>query len=363
MNQPLHSNPLNPNQDPCVALDEAIAKSLDVYYASPVANSQREMPKNRGTVVTHSATDECSSAALPPTTSDQPATEQFATGAKRGTDHADCHLHLIPPEAMYAYGRAFAEGAKKYGLHNWLKGFPFSGLVNHALHHLMKILEGDTSEDHIGHCLWNIGSLAHFMKHRPDLNDLPPYNSQRVEYVSIEQEDSREIMEMLTDYFKKKGDVHAQFAVPKETIGPDLRDIAPNTPADPLCVFTDGLEYDNGAVNILNDTRIHFTPRDMQFAMMPESPLLDSLAPPSGPHWEVKDDEDKIMSRVRWSEPNDEGEYLWTAHYPFELRHLAELTARNWNKIGRKPNEWDHYVGPRQNARVAADPKLPPDGF
>ena len=112
--------------------------------------------------------------------------QTLPTGAKRGTDHADCFLHMIPPEAMYAYGRAFAEGAKKYGEHNWLKGFPYSGLVNHAMHHLMKILEGDMSEDHIGHCLWNIGSLAYFMKHRPDLNDLPPYKKHEQPQVDTE---------------------------------------------------------------------------------------------------------------------------------------------------------------------------------
>ena len=196
------SNPLSPSNHPNFdrkeyiydpdEITEQIAAGQTALYDSPVANSQR------APAITHFTFDECSSAALPPTTLDQPAIQEFATGAKRGTDHSDCYLHLIPPEALYAYGRAFAEGAKKYGLHNWLKGFPFSGLVNHALHHLMKILEGDVSEDHVGHLLWNIGSLAHFMKHRPDLNDLPPYKQANLEFVRIN--DSTTAREILGDY-------------------------------------------------------------------------------------------------------------------------------------------------------------------
>lgn len=101
--------------------------------------------------------------------------EVFHTGAIRGSDHADCFLHLIPPEALYAYGRAFAEGAKKYGTHNWLNGIPFSSLMNHAQHHLLAYLSGDRSEDHLGHAMWNIGAMIYFQEKRPDLNDLPPY--------------------------------------------------------------------------------------------------------------------------------------------------------------------------------------------
>lgn len=100
---------------------------------------------------------------------------EFETGAKRGTDHADCDISLIPPEAVRACGRAFVEGAKKYGRDNWLKGFPQMGIINHALQHIFSYLDGDTSEEHLGHAMWNIGVAIHQAKHRPDLMDLPPY--------------------------------------------------------------------------------------------------------------------------------------------------------------------------------------------
>ena len=97
------------------------------------------------------------------------------TGAVRGTDLDECRLDLIPAEALRAWGRAFGEGAKKYGLHNWLKGFKISGLICHAQEHLLSFLDGDKTEDHLGHAIWNIGAAIHFAKHRPDLMDLPPY--------------------------------------------------------------------------------------------------------------------------------------------------------------------------------------------
>lgn len=103
-----------------------------------------------------------------------PMTE-FPTGARRGTDHLDCDVSLIPPEAIRAWGRAFAEGKQKYGRDNWLKGFPQMGIINHALQHIFSYLEGDKSEDHLGHAMWNIGVAIHQQAHRPDLLDLPPY--------------------------------------------------------------------------------------------------------------------------------------------------------------------------------------------
>lgn len=111
---------------------------------------------------------------------------QFSTGAKRGTEHADCDLSLIPPEAIRAWGRAFAEGKKKYGAHNWLKGFPQMSVINHALQHIFSYLEGDRTEDHLGHALWNIGTAIHQDKFRPDLMDLPPY-TEKADAVHIDR--------------------------------------------------------------------------------------------------------------------------------------------------------------------------------
>jgi hypothetical protein len=55
-----------------------------------------------------------------------------------------------------------AEGAGKYGKHNWTKGIPNSNSLNHALDHLNQYLMGDRSEDHLGHAMANIQFIIHF---------------------------------------------------------------------------------------------------------------------------------------------------------------------------------------------------------
>lgn len=102
-----------------------------------------------------------------------PGHHTFTTGAKRGTGKP--RYDLIPKEALQAWAEAFAEGAEKYGLHNWLQGFPSSNLMNHAIDHIYSYLRGDRSEDHLGHALWNIGAAVYNDRARPNLVDCPPY--------------------------------------------------------------------------------------------------------------------------------------------------------------------------------------------
>ena len=104
-----------------------------------------------------------------------PPNMKFNTGAMRGTDATKTRYDLIPPSALQAWAEAFAEGVDKYGLHNWLKGIPSSNALNHALRHIYLYLDGDRSEDHLGHALWNIGVAVHNDRHRPSLVDMPPY--------------------------------------------------------------------------------------------------------------------------------------------------------------------------------------------
>jgi len=66
------------------------------------------------------------------------------------------------PALAHLYAQALHEGARKYGERNWEKGLPKSNLINHALHHLFKLVEGDTSENHASHLVWNVLTLIHF---------------------------------------------------------------------------------------------------------------------------------------------------------------------------------------------------------
>ena len=65
-------------------------------------------------------------------------------------------------QLAHLYAQAMHEGAGKYGENNWRKGIPAPNLLNHALHHLFKLVSGDQSENHRSHLVWNVLTLIHF---------------------------------------------------------------------------------------------------------------------------------------------------------------------------------------------------------
>lgn len=104
-------------------------------------------------------------------------TETFEGGAKRQTavagerGHFPLRFDLISPVALERLAEIYGEGSLKYTPHNWRKGIPMMNLYNHAKAHLNMWMKGDTSEDHLGHALWNIATMIDFEETRPDLDD------------------------------------------------------------------------------------------------------------------------------------------------------------------------------------------------
>jgi len=97
----------------------------------------------------------------------------FSTGAVRGTDAENVRFDLITPIGLRRLAETCAEGAKKYGDHNWQKGIPASVMLNHAIRHVYCWLEGDRSEDHLAHAAWNILGVCHFEERLPEMIDVP----------------------------------------------------------------------------------------------------------------------------------------------------------------------------------------------
>lgn len=96
--------------------------------------------------------------------------QTFSTGATRGTDCDDARYDLIPLVGLRRLARTCAEGAIKHGIDNWLKGIPSENLMNHAVTHLCDYLDGDRSEDHIAHAVWNLFALMHNEERRADMH-------------------------------------------------------------------------------------------------------------------------------------------------------------------------------------------------
>lgn len=104
----------------------------------------------------------------------------FDTGAVRSAIVAGdtegrhpARFDLVSTVGLRRLAETYGEGAAKYGDNNWRRGMPASVLVNHALAHLVQILDGDTSEDHAAHAAWNLFALMEFQEKRPELIDLP----------------------------------------------------------------------------------------------------------------------------------------------------------------------------------------------
>lgn len=98
---------------------------------------------------------------------------QFDSGAVRSTDSDGTRYDLVSPIGLRRLAETYAEGAKKYGDNNWLKGFPMSNTLQHLMTHIEKWRAGDRSEDHLAHAAWGLFALMHFEETRPELNDLP----------------------------------------------------------------------------------------------------------------------------------------------------------------------------------------------
>jgi len=83
------------------------------------------------------------------------------------------HYETISPTFLKSLAETLGEGAEKYGNENWRLGLSWRETMRHLLGHLYAFLDGDTSEDHLGHAAANLMFLSHYQEHNPEGNDLP----------------------------------------------------------------------------------------------------------------------------------------------------------------------------------------------
>ncbi len=91
---------------------------------------------------------------------------RFRGGARRSDRKP--RFDLIPWEFLEAVAVVLAEGATRYGSHNWKRGGRdfFVDAWNHAFVHLEKFKEGDQSEDHLAHLACNVVFLLWAVKRK-----------------------------------------------------------------------------------------------------------------------------------------------------------------------------------------------------
>lgn len=75
---------------------------------------------------------------------------------------------VLPYHAMQALAQTCHEGAVEYGTHNWLFGFSIESLLNHAIKHIVKVINGYKDENDYGHALWGFMAAMHMEDTNPD---------------------------------------------------------------------------------------------------------------------------------------------------------------------------------------------------
>lgn len=87
---------------------------------------------------------------------------QFDTGSVRDMSKGKGRYDLRSPWVTARKARHDELGGDKYGDHNWIKGQPFSAMLDSAMRHLNKWQRGERDEDHLIAAIWNLEAIAHF---------------------------------------------------------------------------------------------------------------------------------------------------------------------------------------------------------
>lgn len=100
---------------------------------------------------------------LPGVLHDSGARQEFDTGAVRDTQEGKGRFDLIPPYPIEQLAKLYEAGCKKYGDRNWEKGIPLGRMIDSAMRHLNKWVQGKRDEPHLVQAAWNILNLIHFI--------------------------------------------------------------------------------------------------------------------------------------------------------------------------------------------------------
>lgn len=110
--------------------------------------------------------------------------QAFKTGAVRDIQEGKGRYDLLPPRAIRRLAEHYQNGARKYGDRNWEKGIPLSRMMDSALRHMFKALQGLCEEDHLTAAVWNLLGIVEILERidegilPKELNDLPNYKKE-----------------------------------------------------------------------------------------------------------------------------------------------------------------------------------------
>ena len=98
---------------------------------------------------------------------------KFENGFVRDMHEGKGRMDLLPWDAIIELSKHCENGALKYGERNIDLGCPQHSLLDSAMRHLAKYIDGETDENHLLAGFWNIAWAVHQELNRPDMLDLP----------------------------------------------------------------------------------------------------------------------------------------------------------------------------------------------
>lgn len=97
----------------------------------------------------------------------------FSTGAQRDMHGGKGRMDLLPWAAIIEVSKHCEAGALKYGVHNIDRGIPTSSLMDSAMRHAAKYLDGQEDEDHLLAAAWNLLWAIEMRCKKPECVDTP----------------------------------------------------------------------------------------------------------------------------------------------------------------------------------------------
>ena len=96
----------------------------------------------------------------------------FETGAVRDTGGKG-RMDLLPMCALLRVSKHMEDALTHYPERNWEKGLPMHSMLDSALRHLVKYMDGQRDEDHLCSAATNLLMALWMEEKRPDMQDIP----------------------------------------------------------------------------------------------------------------------------------------------------------------------------------------------
>lgn len=96
----------------------------------------------------------------------------YDTGAVRDTGGKG-RMDLLPMCALLRVSKHMEDALTHYPERNWEKGLPMHSMIDSAMRHLAKYMDGQTDEDHLSAAATNLLMAMWTEEKRHDLQDIP----------------------------------------------------------------------------------------------------------------------------------------------------------------------------------------------